>query len=665
MLGEQLRLQSAIFNNAAYGIITTTPDGVITKFNRAAERMLGYSAAEMVGRQPPEIFHVREEVEGRARQIGGELNWPLEPGFDVFVIKSRLGAPNEYEWTLARRDGSRFPALLNITALRDEEGELGGYLGIFSDITERKRAEEERRASEEKLRNLFRMAPLGIALTDLSGRYIEFNDAFLEICGGYEPDELRALDYWALTPKKYEQDEAFQLALLERTGRYGPYEKEYIQKSGALVPLRLNGALVTGSDGQRYIWSIVEDISERKRTEAALIEARVRAEEASRAKSVFLANVSHELRTPLNGLIALAETLLKDEMTDRQREMVDIIRSSSVSLESILSQILDLSKVEAGRVEMAAQPFDLARQVRQAAEVLRRAAEDKAVELIIDAPQSAAGWFLGDAVRVRQVVTNLIANAIKFTDQGRIVVSVRVTDSQSPAAPSEVVISVADTGIGIDPKVLPRLFERFTQADESITRRYGGTGLGLSICRELAQLMGGDIAAESIPGQGSRFTVSLSLMRTEPAAAPTAAADRTFAGAEGLRILLAEDHPINRRVVELLVEPLQAMLVMVENGQEAVDVFKEKRFDLVLMDMQMPVMDGLAATRAIRDWEREQGLGRTAIAMLTANTFEQHRDQAEAAGIDAFLSKPITREALYASIARLTGGADGVDASGA
>lgn len=651
-LVARLRLQSAILDNAGYAIIAATPEGVITQFNRAAERMLGYTAAEMVGRHTPEIVHLREEVEARAKAFGAELGCPLEPGFDVFVIKARLGAPNEYEWTYVRKDGSTFPVLLNITALRDEAGELSGYLGIASDITERKLAEEELRASEEKLRNLFQMSPLGIALTDMSGRYVEFNDAFLEV-SGYGADELRQLDYWTLTPKVYQEEEDRQLALLDRTGRYGPYEKEYVRKSGEHVPLRLNGTLVTGSDGQRYIWSIVEDISAHKRAKAALIEARQRAEEANQAKSAFLANVSHELRTPLNGIIALAGALLKTELSGRQREMVEIIGNSSGSLESILSQILDLSKVEAGRVEIAAQPFDLADQVRQAAEVLRGKAEDKGVDLLIDTPEDVEGWFLGDAVRIRQVVTNLVANAVKFTERGRIALSLRVSDTRPYETPSEVVITVADTGIGIAPEVLPRLFERFTQADESITRSYGGTGLGLSICKELAQLMGGDVTASSCPGQGSQFAFSLPLLRVRQPASAAGVAGDPFDAPEGLRVLLAEDHPINRRVVELLLEPLNVDLVMVENGQHAVEACRRGRFDLVLMDMQMPVMDGLAATRTIRAWERDQGLGRTPVAMLTANTYEQHRQEAREAGVDAFLAKPVTGETLYDAIARL------------
>ncbi len=641
------RLQSAIIDSAAYGIIATTPEGIITEFNRAAERMLGYAAAELVGRSTPELLHLPAEVAARAEQFGAELNEPLEPGFGVFVAKARRGLPNEHVWTYVRKDGGQFPALISITALRSDSGEICGYLGLASDISERQKSEQALRASEEKLRNLFALSPLGIALTDLEGRYLEFNESFQKICG-YSAEELNALNYWDLTPKDYEAREAEQLRLLERTGRYGPYDKEYIRKDGQRVPLRLNGTLLTGADGKGYIWSIVEDVSEAVRARTALEEAKVSAEAANQAKSTFLANISHELRTPLNGVIALAGALAQSELTPRQRELVEVIVRSGESLERIVSEILDLSKAEAGRIELEPAPIDLAEEVRLAAEVMRGRAEDKGLGFSVFVAAEAEGTFMGDAGRIRQVVSNLVSNAVKFTEQGRVDIALTLEDDL-PGSPGRVVIAVADTGIGVEEAVLPQLFERFTQADESITRRYGGTGLGLAICRELVQLMGGAISATSSPGRGSRFEVRLPLSRGDATISrPIEDAPAELGDCAAMRVLLAEDHPTNRRVIELLLEPLGVTLVTTVNGAEALEAFRSAPFDLVLMDMQMPVMDGLTATREIRAWERAAGRQQTPVVMLTANTQSQHREAAAEAGADAFLPKPVTPQALYA-----------------
>ena len=649
---DRQRLQAAILDHAAYAIIAARPDGVITEFNRAAEALLGYAAEDVIGRMTPEPFHVPEEVAAHAQTLSQQFGQAIAPGFDVFVIESRAGGSVEREWTYVRRDGTRVPVLLSVTALFDDDGNISGYLGIAKDISERKLAEATLRESEEKLRNLFALSPIGIALADMSGRFIDFNEAFLEICG-YTRDELYRLDYWALTPSRYMSAETEQLDALRTNGRYGPYEKEYITKSGILAPVRLRGTLITGSDGGQYIWSLIEDISEQRQAERTLIEARIRAEDASRAKSDFLANVSHELRTPLNGVIALADTLLKTDLSPHQRELVEIICASGVSLEGLLSQILDLSKVESGGFTPVLAPFDLSAHVRQAAEVHRGRAENRGLRLLFEIAPSAEGWFLGDAGGLRQIVANLVSNAVKFTERGWVTISVSAENAVQGG--STVTISVEDSGIGIDPTALPRLFERFTQADESITRRFGGTGLGLAISKQLAELMGGSLTVRSALGEGSRFVATLPLSRAQPIlvdrSEPTTGPDL-----EALRVLLAEDHPVNRRVIELLLEPLGVNLTAAEDGQEAIDIFATESFDLVLMDMQMPRMDGLGATRAIRALEALQNTSRVPIIMLTANTFDHHKALALEAGADAFLAKPLTVSSLLETIARLTDG---------
>ena len=638
---KRLNLESAILENAAYAIIATDPDGLITHFNPAAERMLGYAAAELIGRKTAAVLHSSTEVEARAREFGEELNTPLEPGFDVFVIRARLGLPNEYQWTYVRKDGERLPVLLSITCLRDKAGQITGYLGIASDITERKRAEAALRASEEKLRKLFELTPLGIALNDMDGRFIEVNESFCRLCG-YEAEELYNLDYWDLTPPLYAAAEARQLEAMATTGRYGPYEKEYRHKNGELAPVRLNGSLVTGDDGRRYIWSIAEDISALRRNEAMLIEARERAEAANQAKSNFLANMSHEIRTPLNGVLGMVQAMERDVLSAAQRERLKVVRESGESLLALLSDILDLSKIEAGRIELETLDFDLTDILQGAAASFAPLASAKGLTLDIDLAD-AAGVYRGDPTRIRQIVANLLSNSIKFTAAGRVTLTAR-------REIEGVSIAVTDTGSGIAPEALTRLFERFVQADSSATRRYGGTGLGLAISRELAQMMDGGVRAESRLGAGSTFTLGLPLVRVGDSRRSAPAAPAPASAPTNLRILAAEDNLINQKVLQAILSQAGLEVRIVGDGVQAVEAVRREAWDLILMDVHMPVLDGVDATRAIRRLEQAEGRTHTPIIALTANAMEHQKAEYLACGMDRLVTKPIQIAELFDAI---------------
>lgn len=407
------------------------------------------------------------------------------------------------------------------------------------------------------------------------------------------------------------------------------------------------------------VYGVARDVTERLASEAEMAEAKAAAESASKAKSEFLANMSHEIRTPLNGVIGLTSALAQTELSAEQREMVELILTSGQTLERVVSDVLDFSKIEAGRLELDIQPFDLRPQLEGLADLFRPRAEEKGLSFSITCGAGVEGWFCGDAVRIKQVLGNLISNAIKFTNLGEVRVAADIDDGPSPDAPV-LTLKVCDTGIGFDDEAARKLFRRFSQADGSITRRFGGSGLGLSICQALVEMMGGQVRATSEPGRGSEFVVTLPLPRHE-GSAPEVPADTTSTMAElgaapdgaPLRILLAEDHVINQRLVEVILDPMGVSLTKAETGEEALRAYMAEEFALVLMDMQMPVMDGLAATRAIRDFEtRLPERRRTPIIMLSANAMRQHVDDAIAAGADFHVAKPVSLASLRGAVAR-------------
>jgi signal transduction histidine kinase/ActR/RegA family two-component response regulator len=387
------------------------------------------------------------------------------------------------------------------------------------------------------------------------------------------------------------------------------------------------------------IVTVCTDITDLKNDARALVEARDAAETANAAKSQFLANMSHEIRTPLNGVIGVAQALAGTPLSARQTEMLELIQSSGRTLQVLLSDILDLARVESGRLELSEEAFDLGRAVRDAAQLYEASARAKGLQFFVEIAPEADCWIAGDAVRLKQILTNLVSNAVKFTEEG----FVSLTTAAGPerdGAPT-LRFSVEDTGIGFDCDTRERLFSRFEQADGAITRKFGGSGLGLAISRQLAEMMGGDLDCESEPGGGSAFLLTVPFRAAEaPALSGTALIEDAGAERRTVRVLLADDHPVNRRVVEMILDQVDVALTSVEDGAQAVEAIRDQNYDLVLMDMQMPVMDGLTATREIRLHEAAMGLGRTPIVMLTANALPEHIAAAEAAGADLHLAKP-------------------------
>ena len=391
--------------------------------------------------------------------------------------------------------------------------------------------------------------------------------------------------------------------------------------------------------------SLGTDITDIRRSQDALAEALGRAEAASRAKSEFLATMSHEIRTPLNGVLGMAHALGAEPLTPAQREKLDVIQRGGEALLSVLNNVLDLSKIEAGRITLEDGVADIGRIAHGVQAIFSAIAVEKDITLAVTISAEAEGLWRGDPMRVQQILQNLVSNAVKFTERGRVAI-------EASTAEGALMLRVSDTGPGVPLEVQTGVFDAFTQADASTTRRFGGSGLGLSICRALAQLMGGDITLQSVVGLGSTFTVRLPLERAEAEVGPAVQPPRTALPLPGLRLLAAEDNEMNQLVLRTLLEPFGIVPHIVGNGEEAVAAWETGDWRVILMDMQMPVMDGVTATRLIREREAERRLPRTPIIALTANAMSHHTEEYLAVGMDDVVAKPLNIAELIHTIER-------------
>ena len=413
--------------------------------------------------------------------------------------------------------------------------------------------------------------------------------------------------------------------------------------------------IIKAADG-RWLKTIglVLDIDQRKRQELALIEAEKAALAAAETKSLFLANMSHEIRTPLNGVLAMAQLMAHGQLDPRQREKLDIILQSGRGLQHLINDILDFSKIDAGKLELECVEFDPEQVLISTVASFADAADEKGLLLDLDFAADARGLRKGDPTRLRQIAGNFISNALKFTASGRVSVEVR---GEGTDGREGLTLSVRDSGIGIPPEKMSALFQRFSQVDSSTTRRFGGTGLGLAICGELAQLMGGSVRVESELGKGSTFSATLALpwsgaIVASPQQSDQAAEVGYTDGQEqpAWRVLAAEDNPTNQIVLRTIMDLFGLDLTVVGDGREAVGAWRAGGFDLILMDVQMPVMDGMEATRAIRAHEQAEALPRTPIIALSANAFRHQIDEYLAAGMDGHVAKPIELKALHEAL---------------
>jgi len=536
-----------------------------------------------------------------------------------------------------------------------------GQLQLRRQVAALQKAEQARREAQDALarQQEFTQAVLehmadGIVACDSAGTLTLFNRAAREFHG--LPAVPLPPERWAEHFDLYQDDgvspmRTEQIPLLRalRGQTVRGAEMVIAPKNGPRRTMLCDGRALLDAAG-RSLGAVVvmHDVTEQKQVETQLRLARDQALASTRAKSEFLANMSHEIRTPMNGVIGMTDLLLETALNDEQRDHAQTIKRSGESLLTIINDILDFSKIESGKMTLEQAPFDLRALMAEVAALLRPHALEKGITLDCSFPPDLPPLFRGAPARLRQVLMNLAGNAVKFTARGGVALTAR---GRADGANVALALTVRDTGIGIPPARQAAIFESFTQADGSTTREYGGTGLGLTISRHLVELMGGRIGVESEAGVGSRFTVSLSLARCDgPVERPAPAAPDQ--GRLGLRVLLAEDNPTNMKLARRLLEKWGCAVDAVGNGSEAARAALSAAYDVVLMDVQMPVMDGLAATAAVR--AAEQGTGRRVpIIAMTANAMQGDRECCLEAGMSDYISKPIRAEHLHAKLAAL------------
>jgi PAS domain S-box-containing protein len=648
-------LQRAIFNSANFSSIATDAKGVIQIFNVGAERMLGYTAAEVMNKITPADISDPQEVIARAKALSVELGTPITPGFEALVFKASRGIEDIYELTYFRKDGSRFPAVVSVTALRDAQDAIIGYLLIGTDNTARKLVEAEQKKLDQRLRDqqfytrsLIESNIDALAATDPSGIITDVNKQ-MEALTGCTRDELIGAPFKSYFTDPERAEAGIKLVLSEK--KVTDYELTACAIDGKQTVVSYNAT--TFYDRSRTlqgVFAAARDVTERKRVEAELQQAKAAAESASQTKSDFLASMSHEIRTPMNAIVGIADLLAKTPLSPEQDRYVQIFRRAGDNLLHLINDILDLSKVEASQLELERTGFSLNDLLEKVTEMAAIRAHEKGLALVCEIAPHVPTDLIGDPTRLRQVLLNLLGNAIKFTESGE--VALRVTPDADASVPGALRFTISDTGIGIPGEKLVAVFERFTQADSSTTRGYGGSGLGLTISKRLVELMGGTISVESRVGKGSVFSFAVPLeiwagARRWPDAPAGAGPE---AARPALDILLVEDSPDNRTITLAYLQDTPYRVEIAENGAVACEKFIAGHYDLVLMDRQMPVMDGLAATRAMREWEQANHRTPTPIIALTASALKGDQEMCMAAGCTAYLTKPIKQEALLQAI---------------
>jgi PAS domain S-box-containing protein len=643
----------AILNAATLNsIIATDLQGLITIFNPGAEQMLGYTAGEIVGKHTPAIFHLESELEARGRSLSKHLGHPIQP-VDILVGLASEGESEEREWTYVRKDGQHLSVVIAVTVVQDAAGHITGYLGIAYDITKRKQIQSRYKLLTERLSLATAVAAVGVWEWDLAGSLMTWDATMVGIYG------------FSLGPQPYEQwrgavhpddlpaaEDALQRVVKEK-GR-ASVEFRIIRADGSVRHVSaVEGVLLDEQGNVSRVIGVNMDVTDRKQAEADLQRAKEEAEASNRAKSEFLANMSHEIRTPMNGIMGMTDLALDTELTSEQREYLETVKLSADLLLSVINDILDFSKIEAGKVDLEKNDFNLRENLEVTLKTLALRADEKGLELLCEIAPEVPEVVRGDSNRLRQVVINLVGNAIKFTHKGEIGLSARVEADDGDNCILH--ITVSDSGIGIPAEKQKLIFQPFVQADTSTTREYGGTGLGLTISARLVEIMGGKMWVESEVGQGTHFHFTVRLETSEKSIAVGTIAP--FEILRDVRALIVDDNRTNRRILEGMMKRWGMKLTCVPGGEEGVAQLSSAQnsgepYALVVTDMHMPNMDGFTLIERIR---QKPEYSTVAIIMLTSAGYQGDGSRCEDLGVAGYLLKPVRQSELREAIARALG----------
>ncbi len=635
-------LQSA----SEVSIISTDANGLITVFNKGAELLLGYSAEEMIGKKSPAIIHDTEEIISRGKELTSTYGQPIE-GFRVFVHKAELEGYEQREWTYVRKDGTRFMVSLVVHPIRDNEGAVIGYLGVATDISERKKTEKALVTEKARLLAFVEHAPAAVAMFDAEIRYIAVSNRWIEEYQ-LEGREILGLSHYEVFPNVSQEWKNIHSRCL--LGSVEKNEEDIWRPPGWEHDQYLRWEVrpwyqFDGSVGG--IMMFTQDITEICLQREELKKAKIQAEQASIAKSEFLANMSHEIRTPLNGVIGFTDLVLKTNLNETQQQYLSIVNQSGNALLSIINDILDFSKIEAGKLELDIDKCDLFELGSQTADIITYQAQSKGLEMLLNISLGLPRFIWADTVRLKQVLVNLLGNAVKFTEKGEIELKV---EALSDPAQEYVTFcfEVRDTGIGIQPDKQEKIFEAFSQEDTSTTKKYGGTGLGLAISNKLLGLMGSKLQLKSTPGQGSTFYFELTL-KTE------AGKSINWENIDLIKdVLIVDDNDNNRVIVRQMLLLKQIAVQEARNGFEALQYLAQgKKYDVILMDYHMPYMDGLETIRKIRESFYQSHEQQPIVLLHSSSDDGKIIKGCEELSVKQRLVKPLKMQEMYDSLSRL------------
>ena len=627
----------AFLNSTNYGVILMDKKGIITVFNAGAEKMLGWHSEEIINIKNIYLFHDPSELETTFK-----LTNQAQPNFEDYVDKPTQGLTNVGVWSFIKKNLEKITVQLSVSAIKNEQKEIIGYLAVADDITEKRRTQLELQLSEEKHRFFFESTQGLMCSHDNDGKLLTINPAGAAMLG-YKPEELIGIEIKKLVPELLKTHLNDYFTAITNKGFATGLVKLY-HKDGSVRVLFYKNVRI-GFGDKPYVIGNAFDVSARIEMENDLKKAKVFAEKANLAKDQFLANMSHEIRTPMNAIIGFADILADTSLNENQEECVSAIRSAGENLLGIINDILDYSKIQSGKLTIENVPFNLIETLQNTCNILKLKAVQKNIGLHLLVDQNITQFVIGDRLRINQILMNLIGNAIKFTETGEVTVALKLINENANTL--AIYFSVKDTGIGIPHEKLTSIFDRFTQASNETTRKYGGTGLGLSISRNLIEILGGKLNVISAENSGSEFTFNLEFPKGNSVqSSNTAKVVKSNSLIRHVKVLLMEDNDLNQKLARKVLEGFGFEVDIAENGLLGIKLLQKKKYDVILMDLQMPVMDGYQATIEIR---KSINFLIPIIAM-TAHSLAGEKEKCLKIGMNDYIAKPFKAEDLFYKI---------------